>query len=554
VLAEYVLGIDLGTTNSCMAIVRPTGGGDFRPEVLYNAEGLLTTPSVVALTAQGDWLVGQEAKGQAILNPKGTIFSAKRFIGRSFSEPTVVDDAQRMPYRLFTGPDESVKVELAGPGGRREVLEPEGVSAKVLKKLKADAEATLGVPIKRAVITVPAYFNPNQRTATLNAAQIAGFGPEVRLISEPTAAALAYGQGSTKEAETLLVFDLGGGTLDVTIVRRKGNHYMSRTINGDTHLGGDDFDRAVMEWLMDEFKRNTGISLEGNPEAVQRVRDAAEAAKCELSGARQDTTVNLPFLAVGPDGQPKNLTAKLTRKRLDEMTRDLVERCIYCCKKALTDAAMTTDQIDTVLLVGGQTRMPAVREAVETFFGKSPSKAVNPDQAVALGAAILGHSLLLGAEPPEDETRALVPTADGQAVVGGLMIAEVSSQPLGIRLVTEAFSEIVPKGVTLPATRTRDNYTTDRDGQTQVDIEVFQGENPVAVKNTRIGMVSLVNLPPRKAGEPFIAVTFAVRLDSTIHVKALEVHSKREVEAVMRYAGGLTGADLKRAIERERVS
>jgi len=558
-MPEYVLGIDLGTTNSCMAVMRPGPSAQSRVEILHNAVGQPTTPSVVALDDQGSWLVGQEAKSQAILNPENTIFSVKRFIGRSFSEPTVAEDAKRMPYRLIPGADDSVRIEIERPRGGKETLGAEEISAKILKRLKDDAEATLGAKVRRAVITVPAYFDAKQRTATLNAATIAGFAGEVRLISEPTAAALAYGRDQTSERETLLVFDLGGGTLDVTVLRRTGSRYMSETITGDTHLGGDDFDAAVVEWLKQEFRRATGLSVDGAPQARQRLRDAAEAAKIELSGTRPEATINLPFLMVGSNGQSANLVAKLSRARLEEMTRDLVRRCLDCCKRALADAGLTTNQIDAVLLVGGQTRMPAVSKAVEQFFGRAPSRAVNPDQAVALGAAVLGHWLVTGTAHAEEETapattRSGVPAVSGDTREAGLQIVEVTSQPLGVRLYDDRFSEIVPKGATLPATRTRDWYSTVHQGQSEANIEVFQGQEQCCAGNTKIGQVILRGIPHLPAGKPQISITFTVNPDNTIRVKAREGTGGREVEAVLRYAGGMSAADLRRATERERAS
>jgi molecular chaperone DnaK len=554
---EYVLGIDLGTTNSCMAVMRPASSGEYRAEVLYNAMGQATTPSVVALDDHGHWLVGQEAKSQAVLNPSNTVFSVKRFIGRNFSEPTVAEDARRMPYKLVPGQDDSVRIDIERGRDGKEVLGAEQISAKVLRRLKEDAEATLGTKLRRAVITVPAYFNAKQRAATLNAATIAGFTGEVRLISEPTAAALAYGRGQTRERETLLVFDLGGGTLDVTILRRIGERYMSQTITGDTHLGGDDFDAAILDWLKRELRQSTGQAVEGNPQALQRLRDAAEAAKIELSGTRSETTINLPFLVVGQSGQPINLTAKLGRARLEEMTEGLIRRCRECGKRALADAGMTTDQIDTILLVGGQTRMPAVARAVEELFGRAPSRAVNPDQAVALGAAILGHCLATGGAHPEDESPradASQPPAVPRPVPGGLQIVEVTSQPLGVRLYNDRFSEIVPKGATLPATRTRDCYTTIEPFQTEVPIEVYQGEGEMCAANTKIGQVILRNIPRLPAGQPEISIAFTINMDNTLRVRATETKGGSEVEAVLRYAGGMSAADLKRATERERAS
>lgn len=558
-MPEYVLGIDLGTTNSCMAVMRPTPNGEPHVEVLHNAVGQPTTPSVVALDNQGHWLVGHEAKSQAVLNPRNTVFSVKRFIGRDFSEPTVAEDAGRMPYRLVAGKDNSVRIEVEGPRGAKETLAAEQISAKVLRRLKEDAEATLGTALRRAVITVPAYFNAKQRAATLNAATIAGFSGEVRLISEPTAAALAYGRIQTREREILLVFDLGGGTLDVTILQRTGDRYMSQTITGDTHLGGDDFDAAIIEYLKREFQKASGISVAGNPQALQRLRDAAEAAKIELSGTREETTVNLPFLVVGAGGQPANLTAKLTRARLEEMTAGLVRRCVECGKRALADAGLTTNQIDSVLLVGGQTRMPAVGRAVEQFFGQAPSRAVNPDQAVALGAAILGYWLATGRTHPEDESSSSggsnLPVASRPgAATGGLKIVEVTSQPLGVRLYDDRFSEIVPKGATLPATRRRDWYTTVEHGQSQVVIEVHQGQAEFCAANTKIGQVILKNIPRMQAGKPQISVTFTINTDNTLRVKGHETTGGSEVEAVLRYAGGMSAADIKSAVERERAS
>ena len=557
-MPDYIMGIDLGTSNSCMAVVRPTAGGVFLPEILYNIEGQLTTPSVVALTAKGDWLVGQEAKGQAILNPENTVFSAKRLIGRSFDDATVGDDAVRTPYRLTRGEGNSVRIELDGRGGAKEVLAPEQISAKVLRKLKTDAEATLGITLSRAVITVPAYFDPNQREATLGAAKIAGFDGGVRLISEPTAAALAYGQHAPKEAETLLVFDLGGGTLDVTIIRHradpaKGDRYVSRTITGNTHLGGDDFDRAIMDWMEAEFKRETSILLGDDPKAMQRIRDAAEGAKIELSGAKPEAAINLPFIAVGPDGQPRAMALTLTRAKLEELTASLVQDCISCCKTAMADAALTTDQIDSVLLVGGQTKMPAVQRAVEMFFGKAPSRAVNPDQAVAIGAALLGNSLLVGGRAITEGDEEQGGAGEG-AGAGSLQIIEVSSQPLGVRLVTNEFSEIIAKGSTLPASRTRGGYTTVEDGQTKIKVEVFQGQNRLCSANKHIGDVLLENIPPMRIGEAKLEVTFTLSLDNLIRVKAKETTSGREVEAVLEIRGAMSERDLQRAKETEKDS
>ncbi|HEU5299586.1 MAG TPA: molecular chaperone DnaK, partial [bacterium] len=488
-----VVGIDLGTTNSVIAVVI---GGE--PQVIPNAEGSRLTPSVVAFTKTGERLVGQMAKRQAILNPENTVYSIKRFMGRRTAE--VATERRMVPYRIEEGSNGMATVRLPATG---KSYTPEEISAMVLQKLKADAEAYLGDKVVEAVITVPAYFNDAQRTATKNAGEIAGL-KVLRIINEPTASALAYGLDK-KGAETVLVFDLGGGTFDVTVLEIGEGVFEVKATNGDTHLGGDDWDERIVNWLADQFKRENGIDLRADRQALQRLREASERAKVELSTVTQ-TTINLPFITADASG-PRHLDYVLTRAKFEEMTADLVERCIGPFKQALADAKMTEKDLDQVILVGGATRMPMIQELVRRLTGREPNKEVHPDEVVAVGAAIQAGVLA--------------------GTVREVVLLDVTPLSLGVETIGGVMTPLIQRNTTIP-TRKSEVFSTAADGQTQVEIHVLQGERQMARDNRTLGRFILDGIPSAPRGVPKIEVTFDIDANGILDAKARDTATGRE--------------------------
>src|SRR5215469_16400429 len=483
------VGIDLGTTNSVIAVME---GGE--PVVIPNSEGSRTTPSVVAFTKSGERLVGQLARRQAAVNPENTVYSIKRFMGRTFSE--VESERKIVPYKTKPGKDDRAVVEVPGAG---QDFTPEEISAMILQKLKADAEAYLGEKVTDAVITVPAYFNDSQRQATKNAGQIAGLNV-LRIINEPTAASLAYGL-EKKENETILVFDLGGGTFDVSILDVGDGVFEVKATNGDTHLGGDDYDRRVVDWLADEFRKENGIDLKADRQALQRLTEAAERAKIELS-SRLETTINLPFITADQTG-PKHLEMTLTRARFEALTTDLTERCRGPFMAALEDAGVSPQQIDEVVLVGGATRMPAIQQLVkELAGGKEPHKGVNPDEVVAVGAAIQAGVL--------------------RGEVKDVLLLDVTPLSLGIETKGGVFTRLIERNTTIP-TKKSEVFTTAEDNQPSVEVHVLQGESEMATYNKTLGKFQLVGIPPAPRGMPQIEVTFDIDANGIINVSAKDM-------------------------------
>ncbi|MGH2628058.1 MAG: molecular chaperone DnaK, partial [Anaerolineales bacterium] len=488
-----VVGIDLGTTNSVIATM--VGG---EPQVIPNAEGSRLTPSVVGFSKTGERLTGQMAKRQAVLNPENTVYSIKRFVGRRYSE--VVTERGMVPYKVEEGQHGMAVMRIPAAG---KTLSPEEISAMVLQKLKTDAEAYLGEKVTDAVITVPAYFNDAQRTATKNAGEIAGL-KVLRIINEPTASALAYGLDK-KGAETVLVFDLGGGTFDVTILEIGEGVFEVKSTSGDTHLGGDDWDERIVNWLADEFRKSQGIDLRKDRQALQRLREAAERAKVELSTVVQ-TTINLPFITADATG-PKHLDQVLTRAKFEELTADLAERCIGPVKQALADAKMSEKDLNEVILVGGATRMPMIQELVRRLTGKEPNKEVHPDEVVAVGAAI----------------QAGVLAGD----VRGVVLLDVTPLSLGVETLGAVMTTLVPRNTTIP-TRKSETFSTAADGQTQVEILVLQGERQMARDNRVLGRFTLDGIPPAPRGVPQIEVTFDIDANGILNVTAKDTATNRE--------------------------
>jgi len=509
-----VVGIDLGTTNSVIAVVI---GGE--PQVIPNAEGSRLTPSVVAFTKTGERLVGQMAKRQAILNPENTVYSIKRFMGRRYSE--VETERKMVPYKVEEGGNGMAVARLPAAG---KVFTPEEISAMILQKMKADAEAYLGEPVAEAVITVPAYFNDAQRTATKNAGEIAGL-KVLRIINEPTASCLAYGLDK-KKPETILVFDLGGGTFDVSILEIGEGVFEVKATNGDTHLGGDDWDERIVNWLADQFKREHGIDLRQDRQALQRLREASERAKVELSTVAQ-TTINLPFITADANG-PKHLDYVLTRAKFDEMTADLVERCIGPFKQALADAKMTEKDLDEVILVGGATRMPMIQELVRRLTGKEPSKEVHPDEVVAVGAAIQAGVLA--------------------GTVREVVLLDVTPLSLGVETLGGVMTPLIPRNTTIP-TRKSEVFTTAADGQTQVEIHVLQGERQMARDNRTLGRFILDGLPPAPRGVPKIEVTFDIDANGILDVKAKDTATGREQSIKITGTSTLAKDDVEKMVK-----
>jgi len=507
-----VIGIDLGTTNSCVAVVE---GGE--PKVIANSEGFRTTPSVVAFTKSGERLVGQVARRQAVTNPRNTVYSIKRFMGRKHDE--VASEIKLVPYEVKRGPNGDVRIQVEG----KEYSPPE-VSAMVLQKMKQTAEDYLGEKVTEAVVTVPAYFNDAQRQATKDAGRIAGLDVK-RIINEPTAAALAYGLDKKKD-ERVAVFDLGGGTFDISILEIGDGVFEVRATNGDTHLGGDDFDQRVIDYVADEFKKQEGIDLRKDPMALQRLKEAGEKAKCELS-TTLETDVNLPFITADQNG-PKHLNLRLTRAKLEQICADLIERCRPPVLQALKDAGATASSIDEVILVGGATRMPKVQELVRQIFGKEPHKGVNPDEVVAVGAAIQG-AVLAG------EVRDVV-------------LLDVTPLSLGIETLGGVSTTLIPRNTTIP-TKKSEVFSTASDSQTTVEVHVLQGERPVASGNKTIGRFHLDGIPPAPRGMPQIEVGFDIDANGILHVSAKDRATGKEQGIRIEVSSGLNEQEIQRMVK-----
>jgi len=511
-MASKIIGIDLGTTNSVVAVME---GGD--PVVIPNAEGGRTTPSVVAFTKDGERLVGQVAKRQAVTNPKQTIFSIKRFMGRRMDE--IKEELKRVPYKVESGPNGLAAVEIAG----KKYTPPE-ISAMILQKMKQTAEDYLGFTVDRAVITVPAYFNDAQRQATKDAGKIAGL-EVLRIINEPTAAALAYGLDKKKE-EKIAVFDLGGGTYDISVLELAEGVFEVKSTNGDTHLGGDDFDQRLIDWLVTEFKKDQGIDLSKDAMALQRLKEAAEKAKMELSSTQQ-TDINLPFITADQSG-PKHLNLSLTRAKFEQLVDDLINRTIPPMQQALKDAGLDPKQIDEVILVGGSTRIPKIQEIVKGFFGKEPNKSVNPDEVVAIGAAIQGG--VLGGE------------------VKDVLLLDVTPLSLGIETLGGVTTVLIPRNTTIP-TRKSEVFSTAEDNQTTVEIHVLQGERQMAIDNRTIGKFQLTGIPPAPRGMPQVEVTFDIDANGILHVSAKDKTTGKEQKIRIEASSGLSDTEIDKMVK-----
>ncbi|MDZ7839745.1 MAG: molecular chaperone DnaK [Gammaproteobacteria bacterium] len=514
-----IIGIDLGTTNSCVAVM----DGD-KTRVIENSEGDRTTPSVVAFTEDGEILVGQSAKRQAVTNPHNTVFAAKRLIGRKFDEDVVQRDIKLMPYEIVKAQNGDAWIRV-----KDKDMAPPEISARVLQKMKQTVEDYLGEQVTEAVITVPAYFNDSQRQATKDAGKIAGLEVK-RIINEPTAAALAYGLDQKKGDRKVAVYDLGGGTFDISIIEIaevEGEHQFEvLSTNGDTFLGGEDFDRRVIDYLADEFKKDQGMDLRGDPLAMQRLKEAAEKAKIELSSSSQ-TEINLPYITADQSG-PKHLSLKLSRAKLEALTEDLIKRAIEPCRTALKDAGLSASEVDDVILVGGQTRMPKVQEAVKDFFGKEPRKDVNPDEAVAVGAAIQGG--VLGGD------------------VKDVLLLDVTPLSLGIETLGGVMTKLIEKNTTIP-TKASQVFSTADDNQTAVTVHVLQGEREMAKDNKSLGRFDLADIPPAPRGLPQIEVTFDIDSNGIMHVSAKDKATGKENKIVIKSSSGLSDEEIDQMVQ-----
>jgi molecular chaperone DnaK len=513
-----VIGIDLGTTNSCVAVM---SAGD--PVVIANAEGARTTPSVVAITDKGERLVGQIAKRQAITNPENTIFSVKRLMGRKFRSKEVQEAIKRLPYKVVEADNGDAHVELRGKR-----YSPPEISAMILQKMRQTAEDYLGEKVTEAVITVPAYFDDSQRQATKDAGQIAGLNV-LRIINEPTAASLAYGLDKKKD-ERISVYDLGGGTFDVSVLEIGEGVFEVKSTNGDTYLGGDDFDLRIMDWLVDEFRKDQGIDLRKDRMALQRLKEAAERAKIELSSS-QETEINLPFITADASG-PKHMVIKLTRSRLEQLVDDLIQKTVEPCRKALGDAGVSGRDINEVVLVGGMTRMPKVIQVVKDFFSKEPHRGVNPDEVVAIGAAIQGGVL--------------------KGDVKDVLLLDVTPLSLGIETLGGVFTKLIERNTTVP-TKKSQVFSTAADNQTAVTIRVFQGEREMANDNKLLGQFDLVGIPPAPRGMPQIEVTFDIDANGIVHVSAKDLATQKEQSIKITASSGLSKDEVEKLVKEAQV-
>jgi molecular chaperone DnaK len=509
-----VIGIDLGTTNSCVAVMDGKTA-----KVIENAEGMRTTPSIVAFSDDGERLVGQPAKRQAVTNPERTIFAVKRLVGRRYDDPMVEKDKKLVPYKIVKASNGDAWVEADG-----KTYSPSQVSAFILQKMKETAEAHLGQKVEQAVITVPAYFNDAQRQATKDAGKIAGL-EVLRIINEPTAAALAYGLDKSKSG-TIAVYDLGGGTFDISILEIGDGVFEVKSTNGDTFLGGEDFDMRLVNYLADEFQKEQGINLRNDKLALQRLKEAAEKAKIELSSTMQ-TEINLPFITADQSG-PKHLTMKLTRAKFEALVQDLVDKTIEPCRKALKDAGLTAGEIGEVVLVGGMTRMPKIQEVVKQFFGKEPHKGVNPDEVVAIGAAIQAGVL--------------------QGDVKDVLLLDVTPLSLGIETLGGVFTRIIDRNTTIP-TKKSQVFSTAEDNQNAVTIRVFQGEREMAADNKVLGQFDLMGIPPAPRGMPQIEVTFDIDANGIVNVSAKDKATGKEQQIRIQASGGLSEADIQKMVK-----